>query len=64
MTILLLSLLGLSGATVIYGLVRVSILFREYCYRRRVFEHHQDGRKTERRDSDRQSTRILGYAWR
>ena len=62
MTILLLSLLGLSGATVIYGLVRVSILSREYLYRRWFFEHHQDGRKTERRDSDRKSTRILGYA--
>jgi len=62
MAILLLSLLGLSGVTVIYGLVRVSILFREYCYRRRVFEHHQDGRKTERRGSDRKSTQNLGYA--
>ena len=62
MTILLLSLLGLSGLTVIYGVIRVSILSREYLYQRRVFEHHLHGRKTERRDSDGRSTRNLRYA--
>ena len=62
MNTVLLSLLGLSALFVIYGSIRDSFLAREYFYRRRVFEHHLDGRKTKRRDRDRRSKSNLRYA--
>jgi len=61
MNILLPSLLGLSALSVIYGIIRVVFLSREYRYRRRVFEHHLNGRKIERRDRERRSTSYLEY---
>lgn len=53
METLLLTLLGLSLLSTLYGALRIFFLMRAYNYRRAVFKHRLAGRRAERRNENR-----------